>query len=60
MFFKTPLTERIQRALDNYPNKTYLALHPDDYAILKAANALDKFPVPFKKLGEIYKEDFEE
>ena len=60
MFFKTPLIERIQRALDNYPNKTYIALHPDDYAILEAANALDKFRLPFKKIGEIYKEEFEE
>jgi hypothetical protein len=60
MFFKTPLTERIQRFLDNYPNATYIPVHPDDYAILESANALEKFPLPFKELGKIYAEEFEE
>lgn len=51
MFRKTPVADRVQRAILAYPEKTYIAVHPVDYRFLKAEGQLNKFSKPLYELG---------
>tara|TARA_R110000868_G_scaffold36840_3_gene130349 strand:+ start:438 stop:620 length:183 start_codon:yes stop_codon:yes gene_type:complete len=45
------ITERVERAILNYPEKTYIAVHPDDFRVLKSEGFLNKFSKPLYELG---------
>jgi hypothetical protein len=45
------IIERVERAIFNYPEKTYIAVHPDDYSVLKSEGFLNKFSKPLYELG---------
>ena len=47
----TPLADRIERFLFNYPEHPYIPLHPSDYNKLKAEGRLGAFPKPLYRLG---------
>ena len=50
---KMPVEFRINRAIENYPEKEFIAIHPDDYNFLKFEGRLKTFAKPLKKLGEL-------
>jgi len=45
------IIERVERAINAYPEKTYIAVHPDDYSVLKSEGFLNKFSKPLYELG---------
>jgi hypothetical protein len=45
------IIERVERAILNFPEKTYIAVHPDDYRVLKSEGYLNKFSKPLYELG---------
>jgi len=45
------INERVERAINAYPEKTYIAVHPDDYNVLKSEGYLNKFSKPLYELG---------
>jgi hypothetical protein len=45
------IIERVERAISAYPEKTYIAVHPDDYLVLKTEGFLNKFSKPLYELG---------
>lgn len=51
MFRKTDVDARILRAIENYPEKTYVPVHPSDYYALRFEGRLNSFPVPLYCLG---------
>jgi len=51
MFRPTPLEDRINRFLVNFPDAVKIPLHPDDYNLLKFEGRLNDFPLPVTKLG---------
>ena len=60
MFRPTPLEERIQRFLVNYPDAVKIPLHPNDYWALHFEGRLKSFPLPITELGKYTNLDDEE
>ena len=45
------IIERVERAILAFPEKTYIAVHPVDYNVLKSEGYLNKFSKPLYELG---------
>lgn len=45
------ISERVERAILNFPEKTYIAVHPDDYRVLESEGFLNRFSKPLYELG---------